>query len=74
MSEKIKPMGVHKSQLVFAIRKWPEDFKRFTPQFGSAEEAVAAIVAHPGEWIVGGELLDPEDPRNPKIVGEEGQP
>lgn len=63
--ESTLPTRVHKSLLIRALHlSAPGEVPTLCPDYPpSAEgkaEAIAAVEAHPGEWIVGGELLTPE--------------
>ena len=59
-------MKYHKRLIIAGLRRYPEGLPKMMPEFDTVEEAVAALEAHPGQWVVDGELLAPEDPRNPK--------
>lgn len=53
-----EPMRIHKNLIIRALEAHPEDFEQVFPdgRFKTAEEAIAALKAHPAEWVVNGVL------------------
>lgn len=68
---KTLPLTVHKNLIIDALRRWPEDCAKFMPTFNRAEDAIAALEAHPGEWIVNGELVEGDPAENKSADGGE---
>ena len=60
-------MKYSKQFIINGLRRYPEQLPKMMPEFKTVEEAVSALEAHPGKWVVDGELLAPEDPRNPDL-------
>jgi hypothetical protein len=58
-------VNYHKNFIIEGLRRFPEELPKMMPEYSSVEEAIKALEAHPGEWVVDGELLGPDDPRNP---------
>ena len=54
--ERTEPLRIHKNLVIRALREHPEDLEKITPSFKTAAEAIAALEAHPGQWIVNGVL------------------
>lgn len=52
-----EPMKMHKNVLINFLREHPEELAQVAPEWkGTAAEMIAAMEAHPAEWIVGGVL------------------
>lgn len=59
------PMRIHKNLLLRALHmSTPEEVPKMCPDYPGTPEgkaaAIKAIEEHPGEWVIGGELLTPE--------------
>ena len=65
MSIERGPLKIHKNLVIRALTLNPKDCKRIAPSFQTAEEAIAALKAHPGEWIVDGVLEDAKSEKSP---------
>lgn len=59
---KTLPMRMHKNMVIHCLRSAtrPDEVAEMMPDYTDAEAAIRDLEAHPGEWIVGGELLTPE--------------
>lgn len=64
-NKKFTPMALHKGHVIRMIREQPELASELT-EHESADDAIAELEAHPGEWIIDGELLAPDDERLPE--------
>ena len=59
----IVPMRIHKNFLIQMLRERPDEHNDFITGFDTAEDAISALIEDPGEWIIGGKLVPPDDPR-----------
>lgn len=64
-NKRITPMTINKGHIIRMLRERPELAPKLT-EHESADDAIAELEAHPGEWIVDGELLAPDDERLPE--------
>lgn len=55
---KSQPVRIHKNLVIRALEAHPEDLKMVFPDgpYATATEAIEALRAHPGTWIVDGVL------------------
>ena len=70
-NRKFTPMALHKGLVIRMLREQPELASELT-EHESADAAIAELEAHPGEWIIEGELLAPDDERLPEHLRGEG--
>lgn len=55
-----QPLKMHKNLVILCLQNHPEDLDKIFAdgRFKTAAEAISALQAHPGEWIIGGVLSD----------------